>query len=861
MAAEPKPGAAEPDSEAKPAPAEAEAEPSPAEAEPSARALEPLAGEAEASGFGGDLGTMLGRPFGRDGNGQPIAHGTGRIVVGAVRTLQEIAGEKIANTLSPRLDAVARETAIARAQDQALERLVGLLNAAIPDERYHVSAEYLLDDSHNYSYEFRLFVAEYSRRLSNDPDFYPRLGRRSIPYFTVQLGRPLGIRGTYSITPRLTAFFVKTDLRVVSTSRTSAVIRWFGGSQLEHVPAPHRRAYVEFACNAYRATYAAIPAAVADQPSATVRQVHCQLDGHEYCEWEFTWLPEEGRRRLVRTGLGVGLSGVTLALLLLRPPGWELLAVVMASLLPASLLLYGGGARGLARELAAQRALLLQQRDLLEREYANSEQAKAELQMANVELEQRIAELTTLNELGGALGSTLDLDGLLDGALATVVEHLRFDRALVMLVDDERGMLANGRSVGGTARMVRLIGDLELRLDDPHSHLALLARSDGPMVFRGVDRDAHEPNREMAAALGVNAFLGTPLVTKGRTVGILAVDNRLSGRDVEPGDGPLLYTVGNLIAGAIENARLYQQVEEHNRALEDRVAQRTMELRAAMASAEEARAVAEAASETKSAFLANVSHELRTPLTSVVGFTKLVRRRLADVVYPQVEGAAEPKVERAMRQVLENLDIMAIEGERLTAMINDVLDLAKIESGKVDWRMAPVRLADIVGQAAAAAGALFEARGLTLRADVPVDLPAVVADRDRMVQVVLNLLSNAVKFTSEGGVSVRAAETDGELVVSVADTGIGIDPGDHDRVWESFRQVGDTLTDKPHGTGLGLPICRQIVEHHGGRMWLESAPGRGSTFFFSLPLAPAGPPTVRDALPGSSLDVRSGGRP
>ena len=793
----------------------------------------------EERAFADDLGQMLGRPFGRDENGQPIAHGTGRIVVGAVRTLQEIAGEKVANTLSARLDPVARETAIARAQADALDRLVGLLNAAIPDERYHVSAEYLLDDSHNYSYEFRLFVAEYCRRLSNDPDFYPRLGQRSIPYFTVQLGRPLGIRGTYSIIPRLTAFFVKTDLRVVSTSRGSAVLRWFGASQLDHVPAPHRQAYVEFACKAYRATFAAIPPLMSNQPPATVRQLECQLDGSDHCEWEFTWLPEEGTRRLARAALGVALSGATLVLLLLRPPGWELLAVVMASLLPASVLLYGSGARGLARELAEQRALLLQQRDLLEREYANSEQAKAELQVANVELEQRIAELTTLNELGAALGSTLDLDDLLDRALATVVEHLRFDRALVMLVDDERRTLANGRSVGGTPEMMRLISHTVLELDDPHSQLALLARSDGPMVFRDVDKDAHEPNRAMAAALGVNAFLGTPLVTKGRTVGILAVDNRLSGREVEPGDGPLLFTVGNLIAGAIENARLYRQVEEHNRALEDRVAQRTMELRAAMASAEEARAVAEAASETKSAFLANVSHELRTPLTSVVGFTKLVRKRLADVIYPQVEGASEPKVERAMRQVVENLDIMAVEGERLTAMINDVLDLAKIESGRVDWRMAPARLTDIVTQAAAATGSLFESRGLALDVGVPADLPAVVVDRDRMVQVVINLLSNAVKFTPSGGVTVRAQASDGELVVSVADTGIGIDPADHDRVWEQFRQVGDTLTDKPHGTGLGLPICRQIVEHHGGRMWLESAPGSGSTFSFSLPLAAA----------------------
>ncbi len=170
--------------------------------------------------------------------------------------------------------------------------------------------------------------------------------------------------------------------------------------------------------------------------------------------------------------------------------------------------------------------------------------------------------------------------------------------------------------------------------------------------------------------------------------------------------------------------------------------------------------------------------------------------------------------------------------------------------------MAPVRLGDIVNQAAAATGALFEARGLELDTDVPADLPPVVADRDRMVQVVINLLSNAVKFTPTGGVTVQVIESDGEVVVNVADTGIGIDPADHDRVWESFRQVGDTLTDKPRGTGLGLPICRQIVEHHGGRMWLDSAPGAGSTFSFSLPLAVGAAPD-----PAPAADVRPAGTP
>jgi signal transduction histidine kinase len=359
------------------------------------------------------------------------------------------------------------------------------------------------------------------------------------------------------------------------------------------------------------------------------------------------------------------------------------------------------------------------------------------------------------------------------------------------------------------------------------------------MLFRDVDSDPYEPNRELAGALGVTAFLGTPLVTQGRTVGILAVDNRLSGRAVEPGDGPLLFTVGSLLAGAVERARLYAEIEAQNRALEQRVAERTSALALATEEAERARAVAEAASETKSSFLSNVSYELRTPLTSVIGFAKLIEKRLETVVFPAVT-TDDPKVERAVRQIAENVDIIVAEGDRLTSLINDVLDLAKIEAGRFEWHRAPVRVGDLVVRATASTSALVDGAGLELVCDVEPDLPVVVGDRDRLLQVFINLVSNAVKFTPAGSVTVRAGREGDEIVVHVADTGIGIAPEHQALVFEEFAQAtSDTLTDKPRGTGLGLPICRQIVEHHGGRIWLTSAVGAGSTFSFSLPVPSA----------------------
>ncbi|MEO6207388.1 MAG: GAF domain-containing sensor histidine kinase [Candidatus Limnocylindrales bacterium] len=442
--------------------------------------------------------------------------------------------------------------------------------------------------------------------------------------------------------------------------------------------------------------------------------------------------------------------------------------------------------------------------------------------------EQRLAALVTLNELAMAAGSSLDRDELLDRSLRALTRNLRFDRALILLVDEERGVLTGGRSVGGSPEMATELAALELPISYEDALLSRIARADGPLLFRDVDHDPDEGNRAFAALLQVSSFLGTPLVTKGRTVGVLAVDHRVSGRDVQPGDGPLLYTVGSLIAGGLENARLFAALDEERAALERRVTERTAAL-------VDARLAAEAATAAKSTFLSNVSHELRTPLTSVVGFSKLISKRLADVVFPTVP-TGDPKVDRAMRQVTENLGIIVEEGERLTTLINDTLDLAKIEAGRMEWRDEPVAIGEILLRATGATSSLLGPDdGPRIVVDVADDLPEVRGDRDRLIQVVINLLSNAIKFTPSGTITVTAGRHADGVEVAVADQGVGIAPEDHDKVFEQFGQAGDTLTDKPRGTGLGLPICREIVEHHGGRLWLESAVGEGSTFRFTLP--------------------------
>jgi signal transduction histidine kinase len=453
--------------------------------------------------------------------------------------------------------------------------------------------------------------------------------------------------------------------------------------------------------------------------------------------------------------------------------------------------------------------------------------------------EQRLAELMTLNELGLVVSSTLDRDELLDRSLQAVTRHLRFDRALILLVDDERQVLTDGRSIGASPAMAARIRELEIPIDLEAALLSRIARADGPLLFRDVDHDPDQGNRQFAQLLEVSSFLGTPLVTKGRTVGVLAVDNRLSGRDVLPGDGPLLYTVGSLIAGGIENARLYAEVEEQKNALERRVVERTADL-------VDARQAAEAATESKSRFLSNVSHELRTPLTSVVGFSKLISKRLTEVVFPAIGPTDDQKLERAMSQIVDNLAIIVEEGDRLTTLINETLDLAKIEAGKVEWRSEAVDVADVIGRATAATASLIQPdRGPRLIVELEPHLPPVSGDRDRLIQVVLNLISNAVKFTPDGSITIVAWHdvSAATVQVAVSDTGIGIAEEDQAKVFEPFGQARDTLPDRPRGTGLGLPICREIVEHHGGRLWLMSRPGAGSTFQFTLPIGGFAPGT------------------
>ncbi|MBI4782837.1 MAG: PAS domain S-box protein [Oscillatoriophycideae cyanobacterium NC_groundwater_1537_Pr4_S-0.65um_50_18] len=240
----------------------------------------------------------------------------------------------------------------------------------------------------------------------------------------------------------------------------------------------------------------------------------------------------------------------------------------------------------------------------------------------------------------------------------------------------------------------------------------------------------------------------------------------------------------------------------------------------------------------KTDFISTVSHELRTPLTSVLGFASIIQEKLENDIFP-VLTTDDRKLQKTIKRVNDNLNIIVSEAERLTSLINDVLDIAKMEAGKVEWQMQPLDPVELVEWAANSTAALFATNGLRLVNEAEAELPQIMGDRNRLLQVLINLISNAVKFTEAGTVTCQIKPAKNGVCISIVDTGVGIAPEDQPKVFEKFRQVGDTLTDKPKGTGLGLPICKQIVDHHGGKIWVESELGKGSTFSFIIPTCAA----------------------
>lgn len=238
----------------------------------------------------------------------------------------------------------------------------------------------------------------------------------------------------------------------------------------------------------------------------------------------------------------------------------------------------------------------------------------------------------------------------------------------------------------------------------------------------------------------------------------------------------------------------------------------------------------------KSDFLSTVSHELRTPLTSIIGFAEMVKRKFEGSLVEELNLASE-KNQSAVVKIRRNINIILSEGERLSSLINDLLDISRMEAGKVSLNMREIDIEEIITEVITLTNPIIRDKSLQVIQSIREPLPKIMADKDKLMQVIINLISNAIKFTEEGCIVCTARRVEENIIVSISDTGVGIREEDKEYIFEKFSQVGDTLTNKPRGTGLGLAICKYIIEEHGGEIWVESEIEKGTDFSFSIPIS------------------------
>ncbi len=395
-------------------------------------------------------------------------------------------------------------------------------------------------------------------------------------------------------------------------------------------------------------------------------------------------------------------------------------------------------------------------------------------------------------------------------------------------------VLENARLFAATQRSLAEITELNRRYVREAWGDSVLSQEPTEAVFAqpGVDHDEPLPRElEEAAVLdhsltivrpgdgNLDSALLAPINLRGEVIGVLGLEEKGVVREWSEDESALIDGVASQMSWAIENARLL--AESERRAIE--LGQTARQLREV--------------DQFRTRFLANMSHELRTPLNSIIGFSRVI-----------LKGIDGPLTD------LQKTDLEAIHtnGQHLLAMINEILDMSKIEAGRMELVMERVDLQALIESVIAASTALIQGRPIELHHEIEDDLPTIWADRTRIRQVITNLMSNAAKFTRQGSITFRAWSDEERVFVSVQDTGEGIPQDKVPLVFEPFRQVDGSPTRRAEGTGLGLPISSQFVEMHGGRIWLESEYGVGTTFTFCLPIE--GPAEVVPELEGVEID-------
>jgi signal transduction histidine kinase len=425
----------------------------------------------------------------------------------------------------------------------------------------------------------------------------------------------------------------------------------------------------------------------------------------------------------------------------------------------------------------------------LQESYADLEN---KVEVRTRELARSVGELRALGEVSQAVNSTLDVEEVLRTIVTKAVELSATDAGAIYVFDDDRQEFRLRATYGMSEAMIAAISDRHIGIGD--ANIGQAAQRREPIQIADLRETPASVLDDIILGAGYRALLIVPLLRPDRTVGLLVVRRR------EPGVFPqstvdLLETFADQSVLAIQNARLFREIEEKGRELE-------------------------LASRHKSQFLANMSHELRTPLNAILGYSELI----LDNIY----GEPPDKMRSVLQRVQSN-------GRHLLGLINAVLDLSKIEAGQLTLSINDYSLKQVVQSVFVAVESLATTKRLALKVELPADLPPGRGDEQRITQVLLNLVGNAIKFTEAGEVAIAASAENGAFTVAVRDTGPGIAVADQARIFEEFQQVDNSSTRSKGGTGLGLAISKRIIAMHGGRLWVESKEGQGSTFAFTLP--------------------------
>jgi signal transduction histidine kinase len=447
----------------------------------------------------------------------------------------------------------------------------------------------------------------------------------------------------------------------------------------------------------------------------------------------------------------------------------------------------------MARVVEVFRKNTLERDELLAERAQAADRLEREVKQRTAELAQSVGELRALGEVSQAVNSTINLETVLSTIVAKAVQLSGAQSGTIFVFDEASQEFRMRANYGLADELIAAIKERHIRLGDTVMGRAVQQRK--PVQIYDVQHDPSSPVFDVILRAGFRAHLTVPLLGADRIVGALVV-RRMEAGEFPQGTVDLLQTFAAQSVLAIQNARLFEELEDKSRQLEE-------------------------ASEHKSQFLANMSHELRTPLNAILGYTELI----LDRVYGEVPEKARGVLDRVQRN-----------GRHLLGLINDVLDLSKIEAGQLTLSLTPYSLKGIVQTVHSAIEPLAREKRIALKIDVASELPQGHGDERRLTQVLLNLVGNAIKFTDVGEVSIIGSSANGSFNVAVRDTGPGISAADQAKLFQEFQQADNPMTRNKGGTGLGLAISKRIIEMHGGKIWVESTPGLGSTFAFTLPV-------------------------